>query len=355
MSELKIGLIGGTGLGEAVLRGHAGVRHEVQTPFGPPSDAIIEAEWEGVPVFLLARHGPGHTIPPSQINSRANIFALKQLGVTHILASGAVGSLREELRPRDLVVPDQVIDKTFRRPGTFYERTAVHVELAEPFCPVLRRILLEAAVGRDGGPDAASPEPRRQDTQAPSGELSPPGQPVPSESSPEPRPLSPGRAAYTVHDRGCYVCMEGPAFSTRAESLMHRLWGGDLIGMTAMPEARLAREAEIPYVLLALVTDYDCWRVPRPKDPPGAGREAEQLLAEILANLQSAAASATDLLRRAVRLMAGRVDELMACPARSALKLAIWSDKSRIDPGEVQRLAPLWMKYMEPPPPVDQA
>src|SRR5260221_281167 len=132
------------------------------------------------------------------------------------VALRAVGSLREEFKPKDLVIPDQIIDKMHQRANTFYEKAAVHVEFAEPFCPVLRQILLEA--GRTGEQDHA------------------------------------------VHDRGCYVCMEGPAFSTRAESLMHRLWGGDLIGMTAMPEAKLAREAEISYALIALVTDYDCWR-----------------------------------------------------------------------------------------------
>ncbi len=358
MTPIKIGLIGGTGLGETILRQNPGTRHEIDTPFGRPSDAIIETQWEGLPVYLLARHGPGHLLNPSQIPSRANIFALKQLGVTHILASGAVGSLREELKPRDLVIVDQVIDKTFRRPGTFYERAAVHVEFAEPFCPVLRRILVEAgseprAQGSEHG------EPRQQDTQPPEGDLAPPGQPVPSESSPEPRTLSPDPAAtpnpeaappaYRVHDRGCYVCMEGPAFSTRAESLMHRLWGGDLIGMTALPEARLAREAEIPYALVALVTDYDCWRVP--KDRKEARVDPTALLQEILANVKAATDNAIDLMRRAVRLMAARTDDLLACPAREALKLAIWSDKSRIDPQEVQRLAPLWMKYFEPPKP----
>jgi 5'-methylthioadenosine phosphorylase len=216
MSDIKIGLIGGTGLGEALSASAEGTRHELDTPFGRPSDAIVETSWADVPVLVLSRHGPGHLINPSQIPFRANIFALKQLGCTHILASGAVGSLREEFKPRDLVIPDQALDKTHKRANTFYERAAVHVEFAEPFCPVLRQILLEAAQGVQN---------------------------------------------HVIHDRGCYICMEGPAFSTRSESLMHRLWGGDLIGMTAMPEAKLAKEAEIPYALVALVTDYDCWRV----------------------------------------------------------------------------------------------
>jgi 5'-methylthioadenosine phosphorylase len=270
-----------------------------------------------VPVLILSRHGPGHVINPTQIPTRANLYALKQLGCTHILASGAVGSLREEFKPRDLVVPDQVIDKTFKRANTFFERAAVHVEFAEPFCPVLRQLLLEAA-------------------------KPPEGQPAPE---------------HAIHDRGCYVCMEGPAFSTRAESLMHRLWGGDLIGMTAMPEAKLAREAEISYALVALVTDYDCWRNKPPTTPagteaPSVSAEAalpdpHELLREIIANVQAATQNAVALMKRAVELAAQRREALMAAPAQRALELAIWSDKSRIDPDEVQRLKPLWVKYFE--------
>jgi 5'-methylthioadenosine phosphorylase len=308
MSDLKIGLIGGSGLGQALTHGMEGTRHEIDTPFGRPSDAIIETNWGGVTVLMLSRHGPGHLINPTQIPARANIFALKQLGCTHILASGAVGSLREEFRPKDLVIPDQIIDKTSKRANTFYEKAAVHVEFAEPFCPILRQILVEAGKGSEFG----------------------------------------------VHDRGCYVCMEGPAFSTRAESLMHRLWGGDLIGMTAMPEAKLAREAEISYALIALVTDYDCWRnKPATKDPstaapndaPTPSVDPHELLREIIGNLQTASQNAIALMKRAVELMAQRRELLEQCPARRALELGIWSDKSQIDPNEVQRLAPLWMKY----------
>lgn len=317
MNDLKIGLIGGTGLGEALAASTEGTRHELETPFGRPSDAIIETNWAGVPVLVLSRHGPGHVINPTQIPTRANIYALKQLGCTHIIASGAVGSLREEFKPRDLVIPDQVIDKTTKRPGTFYEKAAVHVEFAEPFCPVLRQILLEAARPADG------------------------------QGGPE----------HAVHDRGCYVCMEGPAFSTRAESLMHRLWGGDLIGMTAMPEAKLAKEAEISYALVALVTDYDCWRSKPVAQTPGteaplAGPQPAQpdphdLLREIIGNVRAATENAVALMKRAVELAAQRREQLAAAPAQRALELAIWSDKSRIDPDEVQRLKPLWVKYFE--------
>ncbi len=350
MSDIRIGLIGGSGLADAIAQQTEGRRHEVETPFGPPSDAIIETQWEGVPVFTLARHGPGHVLNPSQIPFRANIFALKKLGVTHILASGAVGSLREELKPRDLVIVDQVIDKTYRRIGTFYEDAAVHVEMAEPFCPILRRMLLMAATADIAN---ASAEPQSQTDQPPPEGVSPLGQGVPSESSPEPRTLT-SQSAYTVHDRGCYVCMEGPAFSTRAESLMHRLWGGDLIGMTAMPEAKLAKEAEIPYALIALVTDYDSWRQPKPVKSDNTQESAPPrpdptaLLKEIIANLQAASANAIDLMRRTVACMVRHQDQLTDCPATRALELAIWSDKSKISPEQVQRLAPLWMKYFKP-------
>ena len=306
--DLKIGVIGGSGLG-GLLGGEGGRRHEVSTPFGKPSDAIIEVEWEGLSVMLLSRHGAGHLLNPSAVPYRANIFALKELGCTHVIAGGAVGSLREEFRPRDLVIPDQIIDKTHKRANTFYEKAAVHVEFAEPFCPVLRQILMEAGKEKGGGERA--------------------------------------QAGYQVHTRGCYVCMEGPAFSTRAESLMHRLWGGDLIGMTAMPEAKLAREAEMSYALVALVTDYDCWR----SKPAAAAGEVEksrdELLKEIIGNLAAATQNAMEMIRRTIRLLAERREQLPASPAQSALKLGIWSEKGRIDQDEVKRLGPLWMKYFE--------
>lgn len=303
MSDLRIGLIGGTGLGQELVTNHhaGGCRHDVDTPFGKPSDAIIETEIAGLSVLILNRHGPGHLLNPSAVPSRANIFALKSLGCTHIIASGAVGSLREELRPRDVVVIDQFIDKTCGRKGTFFEQAAVHTEFAEPCCPILRKLLTGAA-------EAITAR---------------------------------GEHDFKVHSRGCYVCMEGPAFSTRAESLMHRLWGGELIGMTALPEARLAREAEIPYALLALVTDYDCWR----NKPTGAPVDSAELLKEIIGNLQVATHNTITLIQAALAMAKEYEAQLMAAPAREALKLAIWSDKTRIAPEEVRRLAPLWGKY----------
>jgi len=338
MAGITIGLIGGTGLGK-LLGGREGERHDVDTPFGPPSDAIMETQWEGLRVLLLGRHGPGHIIPPSQVPYRANIFALKQLGCTHIIASGAVGSLRQEFMPRQLVIPDQIINRTTRRPDTFYDTEAVHVEFAEPFCPILRQKLLSAA---KNPPDSPSEPPQIGDSADASA----------SQASAAPQPAK-------VHDRGCYVCMEGPAFSTRAESLMHRLWGGDLIGMTAMPEAKLAREAELPYALVALVTDYDCWKskpalspsagapVAAASDPsaPASGAAPELLLREIMHNLDSAANSAMELIGRTLRIIAADPSPLDHCPAATALKFAIWSEKSRIAPDQVERLSPLWGKY----------
>ena len=341
MSEIRVGLIGGSGLGEVLRSRTEGTRHDVQTPFGAPSDVIVETRWEGLPVFLLSRHGPGHVLNPTQVPYRANIFALKKLGVTHIIASGAVGSLREEFKPRDLVIADQIIDKTSKRAGTYYERAAVHVEFAEPFCPVLRRILMEE--GEAMGKDADAETRGRGDAETNADSRDSSGSSLPA----SPRPPVPA-SSFITHGRGCYVCMEGPAFSTRAESLMHRLWGGDLIGMTAMPEAKLAREAEISHALIALVTDYDCWK----RAPAGAAARAQQeatdpavLLKEIIANLQAASDNAVALIQRALRRIAASPQELAGSPAQSALQLAIWTDKSRIPRDQVELLAPLWMKY----------
>lgn len=335
MPDIKIGLIGGSGLGQAMAAQAEGNRYDIETPFGPPSAPIIETHWDGLPVFFLARHGLGHRYNPSQVPFRANIFALKRLGVTHVIASGAVGSLREQLRPRDLAIPDQIIDKTNKRANTMFEHAAVHVEFAEPFCPVLRHILIDA------GEELVKEQPAQAQ----------------AEQGHEPEHA---HRPFHVHRNACYVCMEGPAFSTRAESLMHRLWGGDLIGMTAMPEAKLAREAELSYALVALVTDYDCWRVP--PTPQGTGQVQQPvapkidpavLLKEILGNLHAATENGIKLIRRAVQRIAERPElqqDLQQAPALQALKLAIWSDKARLlkeHRHEVELLGPLWMKYFE--------
>ncbi len=281
-----IGLIGGTGLGDVLQREISGRPEIVETPFGAPSAGIVRGRWEGAEIAFLPRHGPHHTLPPSAVPYRANIYALKAVGVSQIIASGATGSLREEIRPRDLVIPDQVIDRTTRRPGSFFDAPgiAAHVEFSEPFCPRLRALLLEASRA------------------------------VPN----------------TVHDGGAYVCMEGPAFSTVAESRVHRTWGGDLIGMTCMPEARLAREAEICYALVALPTDYDCWR---PHDPSADRRT---LLAEIQENLHHAADNSVALIRATLRLMADEPSQ--SCPCQTALDLAVWTRREHIDAATVERL-----------------
>jgi 5'-methylthioadenosine phosphorylase len=294
VSQPRIGIIGGTGLGQAFAEHTGGKTIEVQTPFGSPSGSIFTTQWEGVDIAFITRHGPGHLLNPSTVPYRANIFALKQLGITHILASGATGSLREEIEPGHLVICDQVIDKTTKRAGTFFDEGLVgHVDFADPFCPNLRRLLIEAAKQIDS----------------------------------------------KVHSGGTYVCMEGPQFSTVAESKMHRAWGGDLIGMTCMPEAKLAREAEICYGLIALPTDYDCWK------PHDRSKDRQALLTEIIANLQAATDNAIELLRVALPVLVKQLDQ--PCPCRESLALGIWSDKSCVAPAVVDKLRPLVGRYFE--------
>ena len=288
-----IGIIGGTGLGESLGALGAGQSHNIDTPFGPTSGPIITAQIAGVPCALLSRHGEGHVLGPSSVPFRANIFALKQLGVSHILASAAVGSLREQIAPRDLVLPDQVIDKTFCRPNSFLDGLAAHVEMATPFCPTLRSLL--SKIGE--------------------------GLPV------------------KVHSRGTYVCMEGPQFSTRAESEMHRIWGGDLIGMTLMPEAKLAREAEICYAAVALATDYDCWR------KRASDEDKLKLLEEIIGNVKAATQNALALIGHAIPHVAAQAAQ--PCDCQSALKLGIWTDHRYISQDTRTRLAPIIGKYVK--------
>ena len=286
-----IGIIGGSGLGES-LGEESGEKVTPETPFGPPSSPITLTTWEGVDIAILQRHGPGHVFNPSAVPYRANIFALKKLGVTHVIASGACGSLRENIKPGELVIADQVIDKTHKRANTFYDRAAVHVEMSTPYCPVMRRWLIEAALSEVG---------------------------------------------LKVHEKGTYVCMEGPQFSTVAESHMHRAWGGDLIGMTSMPEAKLAREAELAYALLALPTDYDCWMVRKAE----LGQQA--LLKEIIGNLKMATLLSIRLIKAALQDIS--ILTSIDSPAHSALELGIWSDKSLIPRAEIERLGPLWERH----------
>jgi 5'-methylthioadenosine phosphorylase len=213
MTEQILGVIGGSGL-YAMKDLKVVDTVSVETPFGDPSDKIIVGDLEGTRMAFLPRHGVGHRIPPSDINYRANIFALKKLGVERIISVSAVGSMKEEIIPGHIVVPDQFIDRTFARKTTFFSNGIVgHVSLADPICDELHETVLESSQ----------------------------------------------RAGATVHPRGTYLCMEGPQFSTRAESFLYRSWGVDVIGMTNVTEAKLAREAGICYVTIALATDYDCW------------------------------------------------------------------------------------------------
>ena len=289
----RIGIIGGSGLGDALGREMTGTEHDIETPFGNPSGPITTGEMDSIPIAFIARHGPGHTINPSSVPYRANIYALKKLGVTHIIASGACGSLVEQIAPRDLVIPDQLIDKTFKRANSFFDGDlAVHVDFAYPFCGQLRELLLAAA--------------KASDTK--------------------------------VHDGGIYICMEGPQFSTRAESLLHQSWGGHLIGMTCMPEAKLAREAEICYTLLALPTDYDCWR-PHPGDT-----DKHALMTEIIKNLNVATENAITLIKTAIAKAAPLLKT--DCQHHKALELGIWSDKSYITDPVWNKLNLLIGKYI---------
>jgi len=289
-----IGLIGGTGLGHALLAEVKGQSHDVETPFGNPSGPITRGTWEGVEIAFLPRHGPSHAFPPTAVPYRANVYALKSLGVTHVIASGATGSLREEIRPRDLVVADQLIDKTTRRASTFFDEggIAAHVEFHEPFCPNLRKALLANAAA----------------------------------------------ANCTVHDGGTYVCMEGPAFSTVAESRMHRSWGGDLIGMTCMPEAKLAREAEMCYALVALPTDYDCWR---PHDP---SMDQRALLAEIIHNVEEGTANCLKLIKATLRSIAGKTPPPCAC--HTSLDMAVWTKREALTPAVTKRYGVLLSRLL---------
>ncbi|AKV04457.1 5'-methylthioadenosine phosphorylase [Labilithrix luteola] len=291
-----LGIIGGTGLGEALFGEAFGEEHVIDTPFGAPSSPVRVLSWGDTKVAVLARHGDGHTLQPSHVPYRANIFALKKLGVTQLLVSGAVGSLREEIRPRDLVVVDQLIDRTYRRIPTFFDESmAVHAEFAEPYCPWLRERVLAAS---SSAIDAK------------------------------------------VHERGTYVCIEGPEFSTVAEARMHRALGADIVGMTALPEARLAREAEMCCALVAIATDYDCWR-PHPR-----GTTKQTLLAEIIGHVKAATENAVSVLRRTISDLANRPPDVCACS--SALELAIWTRRDRIDPRAIAHYGPLVDKYLGP-------
>ncbi|NPV06452.1 MAG: S-methyl-5'-thioadenosine phosphorylase [Anaerolineae bacterium] len=281
MPDAELGIIGGSGLYD--IEGLGSVTEvSVDTPFGPPSDTIILGRLGPASVAFLPRHGRGHRISPTELNSRANIWALKSLGVTHVVSVSACGSLREELRPRDVVVPHQLIDFTrLRQPNTFFSHGIVaHIGFADPFCPHLSRVLAEVIRQVRGA---------------------------------------------TVHEGATFITIEGPRFSTKAESHAFRSWGADIIGMTASPEAQLAREAGLCYACMAHVTDYDVWHE----------TEEPVTVEAIVANLQANIGIA----RQAIRLLADRFPLECESTCRDALKNAIMTDLDLVPPETQERLS----------------
>ena len=281
-----IAIIGGSGLYE--MEGLTDMESvHIDTPFGRPSEAITLGTLEGARVAFLPRHGQGHRFNPSHIPVQANIYALKTLGVERIISVSAVGSLKEEFEPQHLVVPNQLIDRTRNRSNTFFENDmVVHIAFADPFCAHTSHMVVHAA--QDLG--------------------------------------------VNVHPGGTMVVMEGPAFSTRAESFMYRSWGADLIGMTALPEAKLAREAEICYATMAWVTDYDCWR------QGGETVTVEMIIGNLLKNV----AASKDLLRNLIPRSNGPRE----CPCATALKDAIITPQDRVPAQLKRKLAPITGRYL---------
>ena len=286
MAKAEIAFIGGSGLYDIDSLADA-EQVSIETPFGPPSDAFTVGTLGGRRVAFLARHGKGHRHLPSEIPFRANIYALKLLGVERIISISAVGSLQEGIAPLDMVVPDQIIDRTRGRVSTFFgDGVAAHVGFADPFCPELRQDLIDTARHR----------------------------------------------SVTVHDGGTYVVMEGPQFSTRAESSLYRSWGASIIGMTALPEAKLAREAEICYATLALVTDYDVWHQ----------TEAEVSVDLVVANLMKNVATTQALLPD----LAARNSDSRSCNCKSALEHAIITSRDLIPDEAKSRLSAIMGRYL---------
>lgn len=290
MSQALVGIIGGSGLYQMdALEGAQ--EHVISTPFGAPSDVLVTGRVQGVPVVFLARHARGHRLLPHEVPYRANIHAMKQLGVRYLLSVSAVGSLKEDFKPLDMVLPDQFIDLTKRRDSTFFGQGAVaHVSMAQPVCPATAGVLAQAVrnvLARE----------------------------------------APGHGV-TLHEGGTYVCIEGPQFSSLAESNWYRSLGGGVIGMTNMPEAKLAREAQIAYTTLALVTDFDCWHP----------REAHVSANMALANLFKNAGRAQQVAAEAIRLLGA---EQPVSEAHTALQNALVTQPGDMAPEVRARLAAL--------------
>jgi len=288
MSEqAEIGIIGGSGLYE--MEGFGEAREiAVETPFGAPSDRLVVGSLEGRRVAFLPRHARGHRILPGELPFLANIYAMKALGVSWILSVSAVGSLKEKYAPLQMVIPDQLVDRTSQRRASFFGRGLVaHVAFAQPFCPMLSQVLAQACTA----------------------------------------------AGAAFHVGGCYLCIEGPQFSTRAESELYRSWGMDVIGMTNLQEARLAREAEICYATLAMVTDYDCWHP----------EHASVTVTQVVANLARNAATAKAVLRAAV----ARLPVPRGCECAQALSHALVTPAELVPEHVKRELAPIVGKYMK--------
>lgn len=290
MAQAKIGIIGGSGLYKMeALKDVEEV--QLDTPFGSPSDALIVGTLLGTPVAFLARHGRNHHLMPSELPFRANIHAMKQLGVEYLISASAVGSLKEEAKPLDMVVPDQFIDRTKNRVSTFFgEGIVAHIAFADPVCKQLAGVLADAVASLE----------------------------LPN---------------VTLHRGGTYVCMEGPAFSTKAESHLYRSWGATVIGMTNLPEAKLAREAEIAYATLALVTDYDCWH------PEHDSVTVEMVIANLLGN----ATNAQKVIQETVRRLS---ENPPVSEAHSALKFAILTQLDQVPAATKEKLELLLKKYL---------
>jgi 5'-methylthioadenosine phosphorylase len=290
MSDIKIGIIGGSGLYQMSALNN--VREvSIDTPFGQPSDNLIVGDLAGVPVAFLARHGRNHHLTPSEVPYRANIYAMKQVGVEYLISASAVGSLQAEVKPLDLVLPDQFIDRTKSRASTFFGDGIVgHIAFGDPICQQLAGVLADAIESLN-------------------------------------------LANITLHKGGTYICMEGPAFSTKAESNMYRMLGGTIIGMTNLPEAKLAREAEIAYATLALATDYDCWH-------PDHDQVTVDL---VIANLHKNASNAQQVIQETVKRLGA---DLFVSDAHSALKYAIITPMDKVPETTKQKLALLLKKYL---------
>lgn len=284
MENVDIAIIGGSGVYDVSLFDNV-KQVDIDTPFGRPSDLITVGDFGERKVCFLPRHGSGHRISPSNLNSQANIFALKKLGVKQIIAASAVGSLKEDLKPLDIVIPDQIYDRTKLRPATFFDDFVVHTGFADPFCQSMSKLLYDMSSSR----------------------------------------------GYRTHNGGTYVCIEGPQFSTRAESKVYQNLGFDIIGMTAIPEAKLAREAEICYATIATVTDYDVWH------------EEDVTIETIIQNVMKNEKAVREIIEEALEKLQPDND----CTCRSALEGAITTAEEYIPDDAKQELKPLIGKYLK--------